>query len=227
VFAAVTIVALLSWGIYGILWTFPNDQGSIINAVETRENPITYCCGNGTIIPHDTEAQFIMIFQTGPLPLGTCGSCLLPNGEGWVTGPFPLTASGLAFASFEKFYAVFTYTFTAQAGPSSPLWYTGPQGNLSESLYTSHYAGLGGTSSFETAILEISIPGNYTLHYYNVGPMTAIGMVIMGPSSVVYSRPYLYPSLATIAIAGVFSIITRFALWRKLSPSHSESPPPT
>jgi hypothetical protein len=211
---------MLAWGIYAALWTFPNDQGSILNGVLDGEHSSTYCCGNGTIIRPESEAQFIMIFQTNPTNPGSCGSCLLPNGQGWVTGPFALTAPKLAFSSFQKYYAVFTFAFTAFtplqqiAQRFAPPWFSGPQGNMSESISTSIYAGLRNlvTPFFETAILEISIPGNYTLHYFNAGSVNATGRVAMGPSSVVYSRPYFYPGLATIATAGIFSIINRFDL---------------
>jgi hypothetical protein len=233
VFAAVTIVGLLSWGIYGVLWTFPNDQGSILNSVVNGESPSTYCCGNGTIIRPSTEAQFIMIFQNNPTNPGSCGACLLSNGEGWVTGPFTLMSASLPIASFEKHYAVFTYAFTPPPSIGEiatrfvPPWFSGPQGNMSESIHDSKYAGLENLSPlFETSILEISAPGNYTLHYFNPESGNANGKVIMGASSVVYSRPYLYPGIATIIVAGVFLYLTGFVSW-KPRPSTPKSPPPT
>jgi hypothetical protein len=234
VFAVVTMVGLLSWGIYGVLWTFPNDQGSILNGVLNGESSSTYCCGNGTIIRPDTEAQFIMIFRSNPTNPGSCGSCLLSNGEGWVTGPFTLMSASLPIFSFEKHYAVFTFAFTPPPSIGEvaqrfvPPWFSGPQGNVSESLHVSKYAGLENISPlFETSVLEISALGNYTLHYFNPGLGNATGKVIMGASSVVYSRPYLYPGIATIMVAGVFFFLTGFVSWRKPRPSAPRSPPPT
>jgi len=221
-------------GVYAVLWTFPNDQGSTINAVLDGEYSSgyssVYCCNNGTIIPPGAEAQFIIDFGAS-LRGGNCGACLLPNRPGFVSGPFAWTTFGWAIWPIEKYYAVFTYQFsyTVKELPQAPReWFSGPQGNLTESMYTDRYAGLENLlGHFDTSILEASAPGNYTLHYFNTGSANFTGKVVIGPSSVTFSRPYLYSGITTIAIAGIFSVITGFASWRKLRSSSPRATPPT
>jgi hypothetical protein len=223
VLAAVTIIMTLSWGVYAVLWTFPNDTGGTINAVLGGELESTYCCGNGTVIPAGSEAQFIIDFGAS-LKAGNCGSCPLPNGLGFVTGPFGWTAPGWGVSSIQKYYAVFTYQFSYTVKEQLPAvireWFSGPQGNLSESMHTDTYGGLNNLLGyFETSIFEATAPGNYTLHYFDTGSANFIGKVVMGASSVVFSRPYLYAGIATIVIATAFSGVTGFASRRKLESS--------
>ena len=231
VFAAVAIVIMLTWGAYALLWTFPNDQGSTINAVLGGESESTYCCGNGTVIRPGSEAQFIIDFGTN-LKAGNCGSCLLPDRPGFVSGPFTWAAPGWAISSIQKYYAVFTYQFSytvkAQLPAAPREWFSGPQGNLSQSMYTDTYSGLENLlGHFDTSILEATAPGNYTLHYFNTGSANFTGKVVIGPSSVAFSRPYFYAGITTIVIAGIFSVITGFASWKNLRSSPTRAIPPT
>jgi len=235
VFAAVAIIIMFTWGVYAVLWTFPNDQSSTVNAVLGGEYSSgyssVYCCNNGTIIPPGAEAQFIIDFGAS-LRGGNCGACLLPNRPGFVSGPFAWTTSGWAISPIEKYYAVFTYQFSYSVKaelPQAPReWFSGPQGNLTESMYTDRYAGLENLlGHFDTSILEASAPGNYTLHYFNTGSANFTGKVVIGPSSVTFSRPYLYAGVTTIAIAGIFSVITGFASWKKLRSTSRRATPPT
>jgi hypothetical protein len=226
---------MLAWGVYSILWTFPNDQGSTVNAVlggqYSSGYSTVYCCGNGTVIPPGSQAQFIIDFGTS-LKAGSCGACPLPNGLGFVSGPFPWTASGLwAISPIEKFYAVFTCQFaytTKSSVPAPQVWFSGPEGNLSESMHTDTYAGLETLlGHFDTSILEASAPGNYTLHFFNTGSADFIGKVVIGPSTVAFTRPYLYAGIVTIAIAGMFSIVIGFVLWNRRQSSMLRALSPT
>ncbi len=76
-------------------------------------------------------------------------------------------------------------------------------------------------TNFDTDILEAPVPGNYTLHYVNRNTSANVtGRVVMGPSSVTFSRPYFYGGLTTIAVAVGLSIVTGFTQRNKiLTPS--------
>ena len=211
---------MLTWGIYAVFWIYPNDRGSTLNAVLNGELSNTYYRGNGngSIIRPRTEDQFIMIFKTNPGNGG--GSFISPDGKEFIVGPYLWTAPGPTGSTWTVQYAVFTFSFSVQLGPSSPVWFTGPQGNTTQSLYTSRYGGLPTSfgETFDTDILELSAPGNYTLHYFNNGSMNATGLVAMGPSSVTYSRPYLYPGAITITFAGILATVTVILLRKKNPP---------
>jgi hypothetical protein len=223
---------MLTWGVYAVFWTYPNDQGSILNAVLNGESSVTYYRGNGngSIIRPHTEDQFIMVFKTNPGNGG--GGSISPDGKDFIVGPFMWTAPGPMTSTWEVPYAVFTFSFSAQQPgsqfPLFPLWFSGPQGNMSQSIHTSRYGGLPTNigETFDTAILELSAPGNYTLHYFNNGSMNATGKVAMGPSTVAYSRPYLYPGATTIAFAGILSGVT-VVLLRKKDLTPEAGPKPT
>lgn len=225
VLASLAIIVMLTWGVYALFWTYPNDQGSTLNAVLNGELSDTYYRGNGngSIIRPGTEDHFIMIFKTNPGNGG--GGFMSPDGKDFIVGPFPWTAPSPTASTWEVQYAVFTFSFSAQLGPPSPLWFTGPQGNMSQAIHTSQYGGLSliAGGSFDTDILELSAPGNYTLHYFNGGPGNATGKVAMGPSSVTYSRPYLYPGATTIAFAAILSAVTVILL-RKKNPQPETGP---
>jgi hypothetical protein len=210
---------MLTWGVYAVFWTYPNDQGSILNAVLNGESSVTLYRGNGngSIVRPGTENQFIMIFKTNPGNGG--GAFMSPDGRDFIVGPFSWTAPGPVGPTWDVPYAVFTFSFSAKPGPLSPLWFSGPHGNMSQFIHTDRYGGLPTTigDHFDTDILELPAQGNYTLHYYNNGSMNVTGMVAMGPSSVVYSRPYLYPGTTTISFAGLLSVVT-VVLLRKKNP---------
>jgi hypothetical protein len=218
VLASLAIIVMLTWGVYAIFWIYPNDQGSTLSAVLNGESSVTYYRGNGngSIIRPGTEDQFIMVFKTGSGNGG--GASISPDGKDFIVGPFQWTAPGPTTSTWEVPYAVFTFSFSAQQpGSRFPLWFSGPQGNMSELIHTSRYGGLPTNigENFDTAILELSTPGNYTLHYFNNGSMNATGKVAMGPSTVAYSRPYLYPGATTIAFSGALAGVTVVVLRKK------------
>ena len=218
--ASLAIIVMLTWGTYAVFWTYPNDQGGTLNAVLNGELSVTGYrgTGNGSTIRPGTEDQFIMIFKTNPGNGG--GGFISPDGKNFIVGPFLWTAPSPTGSTWTVQYAVFTFSFSAQPpGTRFPLWFTGPQGNISESIHTDKYGGLPTNigQNFDTGIFELSAPGNYTLHYFNYGSTNATGLVAMGPSSVTYSRPYLFPGATTITFAGVLSAVT-LVLLRKKNP---------
>ena len=229
---------MLTSGVFLILWTSPTDQGGIINAAIEGED-YTICCLNGTVIRPGYNAQYIMDFQTKVPTNVVSESYSLPDGKGYVTGPFLWTPPASTVSTFELRYGVFTFSFClgtvscsfSLGVPSNReavnAWFSGPQGNISEYMTISKYGGLEGTSPqvlFFTAIVEIDAAGNYTLHYYNYGSTNRTGTVAIGLSSVVFSRPYLYAGAAIIVIAAAFGIVTEFVARRpKQQPQTSES----
>ncbi len=183
---------MLSWGVFAVVWTFPDDQGGIVSAVLNGEHE-SAGNGNGTIIRPGFEGQFIMDYQVRIQAGIGGGTSLPPGGVGFVFGPVLWTTPSSTISSFEVRYAIFTFEFSSQLGPAPPLWFSGPLGNLTASLVTTKYGGTpfgGWFADFQTSIFELSGPGNYTLHYFNNGSVNATGLVAMGPSSVLFSRPY-------------------------------------
>lgn len=230
VLIAAAVIGLLTWGVYATLWTFPNDQGSINQAILNGEYQSGYYqgpSGNGTIIPPGSQAQFIVWFRTQSNDGRSGGSFLLPNSLGFGDGPY-LWAPGSTLTSFEKDYAIFTISFlTARNGSGNfSLWFTGPQGNLT-SFDAGKHGGLdliAGTI-FNTAIVEASTAGNYTLHYLNRNTSANVtGKVALGPSLVNYTRPYFYAGLVTIIVAVGLSVVTGFSLKSAVKTRDSATP---
>jgi hypothetical protein len=215
------IVAMLSWGVFAVFWTFPNDQGATVNAVLNGENDYA-ANGYGGVIRPGSEGQYLMFYRT-TVPAATgSGTYSVPGGQGFAFGPFLWTTPVSTISSYEIRYAIFTFEFTSQLGPSVRLWFSGPQGNLTASFYTNKYGGIFPPSpftSYQTDVLQISGPGNYTMHYLNLGPGNLTGIVSMGPSSVVFTRPHLYIGATTIAVALALSTVTGFVLRKRARPS--------
>ncbi len=221
------IIAMLSWGVFAVVWTFPDDQGGIVSAVLNGEHE-SAGNGNGTIIRPGFEGQFIMDYQVRIQAGIGGGTSLPPGGVGFVFGPVLWTTPSSTISSFEVRYAIFTFEFSSQLGPAPPLWFSGPLGNLTASLVTTKYGGTpfgGWFADFQTSIFELSGPGNYTLHYFNNGSVNATGLVAMGPSSVLFSRPYLYAGVTTIVLALTFSVATGFVLQRRRKLATAEPGP--
>lgn len=97
------------------------------------------------------------------------------------------------------------------------MWFSGPQGNLTASLVTTKYGGIVTRpfSDFQTSIFDVPSPGNYTLNYINTGSENSTGIVSMGTSSVVFTRPYLYAGVTTNVLAVALAVVTGFVLRRK------------
>ena len=233
----VVVVALLSGGIFSLFWTYPNDQGSFNNAVlEGWQDPTgswialnsqgCSSCIDGPVsvsIGPNSTAQYTVEFQTalspGPLALLNYSK----TQDVYAVGPFNWNPPSSTFPSIKQ-QVVFTYSFVdaVEGGPQprySTVWFTGPQGNLSQTVHTLQYGGTdlyhGGL--FGTSIIDANNAGNYTLHYYN--PLTSAsvaGMVVMGPSSVTFTRPYVYVGSVAILIAVAMVIATSLTFKKKM-----------
>lgn len=207
------MIALLIWGVYSTLWTLPSDQGSINQAIlngEYESDVYLGPSGNGTIITPGSQAQFIVWYRTQSNDGRVGGDFLVPSIHGFGAGPF-LWAPSSTLTSYERDYAIYTLSFeTPRYGSGNfSMWFTGPLGNL-----TAFDSGKnGGLEGFNTAILEASAAGNYTLHYVNRNTSANVtGKVVLGPSLVNYTRPYFYSGLATIIVAAGLSVVTGFSL---------------
>jgi hypothetical protein len=224
---------MLTAGIFFILWTSPNDQASINNAVLiggtwVNAGNVTYPEPRTVSIRPSSEAQFGLEFQTTAVPTWQQGEVLFSShgSETFIWRHLLWNPPSSTTLSYEKRYVFFTYSFSAlcytpSGGCAPAIWFTGPQGNLSQSVKTSRYANTdvfhGGY--YGTSIIEIDSPGNYTLHSLNFfappsGNVT--GIVFMGLSTVTFTRPYFYAGVATTLIAAASSIVTGFVSWRKL-----------
>src|SRR5947199_9003843 len=106
VFAAVAIIMMLTWGVYAVLWTFPNDQGSTINAVLGGEYSSgyssVYCCNYGPIIPPGADDQFIIDFAAS-LRGRNRGACLLPTRPDFDSGSFAWPTSRCATSPIDRY----------------------------------------------------------------------------------------------------------------------------
>ena len=227
--SGIVVVTLLTWGSYAVLAvsTFPSDQGSITSAALRGVSFASAYTGNGTVIRPNSQAQFLMAYQSKVVLNPNQAwpqSYSVPSGEGYGLGPFLATQPSSNFSSFEVRYAIFTFSFGAP-GPLPPqgqpgAWLSGPQGNMSQPTYGFSSTAISNFPVPTTWILEIDTAGNYTLHYSNAQSANATGKVIMGSSSVVFSRsrPYLYVGLTTVGVAATFSVVTGFVSWRRTRP---------
>jgi hypothetical protein len=237
----IAIVTMLTIGFFLILWTSPNDQGSINNAVLQGEQGwvnlgnVT-CCNHvdgpsTVVIRASSEAQYTIEFQTTAVPAWQQVVYSSPNGQTYIWRHVLWSPPSSTTLSYEKRYVFFIYSFSAlcyvsqQTPPNGrcapALWFSGPHGNLSQSVSTSKY---GSTDVFHggfygTSIIDVDSPGNYTLHSLNSCPCpgsNVTGTVFMGPSLVAFTRPYFDAGVATALIAGAFSVVTGFVSWRRL-----------
>lgn len=233
----IVVVALLSAGIFSLFWTYPNDQGSFNNAVlEGWQYPTgswialnsqgCSSCIDGPVsvsIGPNSTAQYTVEFQTGLSP-GTLALLHFSKTQDvYAVGPFNWNPPSSTFPSIKQ-YVVFTYSLQAgtQGGPQpkySTVWFTGPQGNLSQTVHTLQYGGtdLYHGGFFGTSIIDASSAGNYTLHYYN--PITSgslNGTIVMGSSSVTFTRPYVYVGITLILIAVAMTTATGLTLKMKM-----------
>ncbi len=234
----IIVVVLLVWGSFAILstQTFPGEQTSIINRALAGEYAVASTgTTGGNVIAKGSQSQYILMFQGIGPSTGTrnSGTFALATG-GYAYGPITWTPdSSLAsyvrnssLYSFKKTYALFTFAFSSEVNPSGccSLWFSGPEGNISQLMSTTTYGGLdnytqssGSVLRWTSSVLEVEIPGNYTLHFANSQTNgNATGRVSMGPSLVYFllSRPYLDEGLATTAVAIILASTTTL-VWKR------------
>ena len=195
-----------------------SSPGGTVNAVFRGTYAwVTFALGTprGITIPPNSEAQFTMIFESIPAYNASNGwpqEFPVSGGEGVAVGPYFPSDPSSTLSPYTVRYAVFTCSFCAGAS-----WLTGAQGQISTTYDIS--------PPIDTWIVEVDSPGNYTLHFQNIGSTNATGQITMSYSLVVFtpSRPYLYPGLATIGVAVALSVATGLVSRRK--PEASQKPP--
>lgn len=204
--AAIVVVSLLMWSVYAVTYLSPNDEASTIN---TALNRATFWAsnisGNATIVKPSEEAQFIIEIQkTVPGGQGP-SSWGLPGHLGFGMGPVPRIPSNSSFSEYVIFEFVCSCLY---ANPRL----TGPQGNITQFMAMSDPPG-----TRVTMMASDDSPGNYTLHYTAPQNSNETLRVALTVSGVVFSRPYLYPGLASTIIAVSFTLGTGLK-WKKTMP---------
>ena len=202
---------MVSWAIYAVLWTIPNDQSAIASAA--LQNERSYADLLPFNVTAGSEARFTVFFQTN-IPAGI-GTSSYRTGEDWAVGPYSWTPPSATLPQFQVSYALYTLEYKVHPlngggiGPS--IWYSGPQGNLTTIDIESYQAG-----AYSESAVEVPSPGNYTLHLLtSQSAYVTFGRMTIGAGSVTYSRPYFYDGLITIALAGAFSVTTLYVSRKK------------
>jgi len=112
------------------------------------------------------------------------------------------------------------FSFTNPNGTALTVWYTGPQGNLTQDCSGAYPLGEI-TCTYEpsapgtrigpyTTFFKTTVTGNYTIHLLstqctitpNCSTTTAIGTLTLATSSLTYNRPYWALGLATVIVVG-------------------------
>lgn len=211
-FALAAVAVMVSWGVYSVLWTPPINEATIVqNALERDVNRINL---NPRNVTAESEARYTVLFQT-KIPATEAPSTILA-GENVAFGPVPWGPANTTFFQADREYAVFELEFTlkGQSYTQNPtIWYSSPQGNITAAEFLSTFVG-----GYSASALEVSSVGNYTLHFLNKPSTNATVKISMGWSPVTYqySRPYLYQGIATIGLAGTFTIITGYFSSRRI-----------
>jgi len=203
------IMLLLVWGVSAMQWTVLTTNNNVRDALATSSRPLetaTYSIPQGS---QQSYAISIIGFRTIGSGYG-CG----------VSGSFPtctLPAPGSDLATTIDDYAIFS--FTNPNGTALTVWYTGPQGNLTQdcsggpAIVTCIYQPAADRSRIGpyTTFFKTPITGNYTIHLLsiqctwtpnNCSTSTAIGTLTMATGSLTYNRPYWALGLATVIVVG-------------------------
>jgi hypothetical protein len=221
IFATAVVAVMLSWGLFAIFWTSPNEVTIVQDALYADGNRLTINAFNVTA---GSEARFTIFFQTNiPANVSSEGHV---DGENVAFGPVPWATPNVTFLRSELEYAVFTLEYTlhnANGGgytQTPTTRYSGPQGNLTASNFYSTFVG-----EYTASAVEAASPGNYTLHFLNKPSTNATGRITMGWSRVTHSnsRPYLYDGFMTIGLAGAFSITTVYVSWKRIPPARGST----
>lgn len=204
-------VLLLIWGLYGTQWTVLSTNTNLADAVAI-----------GTLNGSETHLYSIPQGQEWDISVGLS---FKPSSGGYsasggINGTFyyNLATPVSTPTTTSQYYAYFS--LTNPNGSAVNVWFTGPQGNLTQDcgsgvleiacFYspTPNGIGVGPRSNF----FQAPTAGNYTMHllsspcsamYDYCTSTTAIVSVTRSLSSVIYSKPYYNAGLATAIVAGV------------------------
>ena len=209
----VMVIVLLSWGVFALTWTIPNDRVTILDSV-LHGQPWTY--GHSISVPPGTNGTFVLgMFHQSPSP-GLTGGGLL---NGFMIYDVPMTSSNPWEVKLE--YAVFSFLIAFNGSSNATFWMTDPQGSLaplscglscSVAITPRIVPWLSGGSVRGSWFTEMMGEGNYTFWIQNTGPGVAYGNVTAGASTVTYSRPYFLAGLLTIVPAAGYLGLAAYSI---------------
>ena len=242
VFAGMAVLALvlllLGWGLSAMQWTILTTNNNVNDAVvngELDSHTFSYS------IPQNVERDFrVGVYFVPPSSNAGIARVTSPNGTS-VIGPTPVSNT----TTTTEYYVFFS--ITNPNGSAVLVWFTGPQGNLSQTCGVSAVvacrfeptppgSGLGPYSMF----FQAPTPGNYTIHMLstqcvattNCTTTNATLRLTTAFSLITYTRPYYNAGLATAIISGasivVFIAIAgyRFVNRQRRIPSRRVGSPP-
>ena len=219
-FMAVALVAvLLSVGAFAVQYLTPSGEGSIVDAILSRENAAATF--PPLMLHPSSQAHIVLEMIDCRLisPNNGGGTSLDPDGT-YVDESRCLPSNQLSNSvptSFTTYYAVFSYKpvlVSGGAGISPDVWFTSPNGNATALAQRAYFGLLGLSGSL--VILEAPLPGNYSIHFLNRNVQggsiasTWNGTFSMGQSNVVFSRPYVTAGFAIITVAIVCSAVLAY-----------------
>jgi len=211
------VILLLAWGFSAMQWTLLTTNNNVPDALTTSSVPATY----GTYsIPQGTERDYSACFDFQTTGSPACGSGpLIHPGR-----TLPSPADNLSTTIDD--YVVFK--FTNPNGTALMVWYSGPEGNLTQDcggrvipcIYQP--SPQGSRLDLHPIFFKINTAGNYTLHLLSIPctsspsyctTTTAVGTFSLASSSLTYSRPYWIAGLATViaVVASIAIILAYFA----------------
>jgi hypothetical protein len=195
-------------------WTVLTTNNNVSDALATSS---VLALGPGTYsIPQGAERDYSACFNFQIQGSRTCGS-----------GPVIRAGRSLPPPSENLSTTIDDYVvfkFTNPNGTALMVWYSGPEGNLTQDcggkVITCVYQS--STIGTYTAFFKILTPGNYSLHLLSIPcpstpsyctTTTAVGTFSLASSSLTYSRPYWIPGLATVigVAASIATILVCYA----------------
>jgi hypothetical protein len=202
---------LLVWGLSAMQWTILTSNNDVRDALATssfQEETATYSIRQGTQAVYPITISFVA------------------SGSGYGCGP---TSSGIPACSLPKpgsntsitiaDYVIFS--FTNPNGSALAVWYTGPQGNLTQYCNGPNVPQLtcayspnppGARTGPYTTFFETNTTGNYSINLLSTpcaftpnycSTTTAVGSLTISVAHITYSRPYWTFGLATVIVSGV------------------------
>jgi hypothetical protein len=205
------ILSLVVWGVYSVTYvsTSPSDQNSLTNTI--LHNAVTVITSNGTSVAPYAMAQFVAFYRTTIPSNQVSGAYLFQNMPGYAFGPilWQPKNSNESYTQAEYLVLTLRLTSTCYSGScvyiGSLLWLSGPQGNISQYMEARPFtAGAFRSSYSDIYILQVTGPGNYTLHYNNLHPQdsyTAAVNMDIAKVTFTHSRPYFIPGIASLVVA--------------------------
>ena len=191
---------LLGWGLSATQWTILSTNNNLTDAVNNGVLFGSYTSAYS--IPQGVERDITVRLYFQPSSPGLSSSSDINSSNYSLAQPVSSSTTTI------QYYALFT--FTNPNGSAVNVWYTGPQGNITQDcssgilvaacLYSPSPAG-SSTGPYMN-FFQTPTAGNYTMHLLST-PSTATLRISRALSLVVYNRPYYNTGLATEIVAGI------------------------